>query len=206
MLTYIHPTRTSAEFLGCDLIRSRGTVARPTLIMPAYQTIESEVIPSNGQNQVANEAPNKRTKPPLIQVRQSNVHGLGAFAAQPIRKGRRIIEYVGERMPWEAASEDPDDPHTFLFGLKDGNQVINAAIGVNDSRWINHSCDPNCEAVERKGRVFIYALRDLSAGEELFYDYALEIDEPRTPETEKQFKCHCGSAACRGTLLAAEDS
>jgi len=147
----------------------------------------------------------KRMKSLPIEVRDSKVHGLGVFATGPIRGGRRIIEYLGQRMPWEAASEDPDDPHTFLFGLKDGNQVINAAIGGNESRWINHSCDPNCEAVEEKGRVFIYALRDLSPGEELFYDYALEIDEPRTPETEKQFQCSCGSASCRGTLLAPED-
>ena len=158
----------------------------------------------NGENTTTTRLNNKRRKTPPIEVRPSTVHGLGVFATQPIPKGRRVIEYVGERMAWEAASEDPDDPHTFLFGLKKGNQVINAAIGGNESRWINHSCDPNCEAVEEKGRVFIYALRNLSPGEELFYDYALEIDEPRTPETEKQFQCFCGSAGCRQTLLAAE--
>lgn len=158
----------------------------------------------NGNGQV--EKKRRRTSATApIEVRQSGIHGKGAFATQFIPKGRRIIEYLGERMPWEAASEDPDDPHTFLFGLNDCNLVINAAIGGNDARWINHSCSPNCEAVEKKGRIFIYALRDLQPGEELFYDYALEIDEPRTAETEKQFECRCGAKACRGTLLSSEE-
>jgi len=147
----------------------------------------------------------RRISSPPIEIRQSTTHGQGAFATRKIRKGQRIIEYVGKRMPWDAASEDPDDPHTFLFGLSDGNLVINAAIDGNDARWINHSCAPNCEAVEERNRVFIYALRDLQPGEELFYDYGLEIDEPRTPETEKQFQCFCGAKSCRGTLLAPEE-
>jgi SET domain-containing protein len=158
----------------------------------------------NGSGQAVTKR--RRTPPPApIEVRDSGVHGKGAFATQRIPKGKRIIEYLGERMPWDAASEDPDDPHTFLFGLNDSNIVINAAINGNDARWINHSCDPNCEAIEEKGRVFIYALRELKPGEELFYDYALQIDEPRTPESEKQFQCLCGTKKCRGTLLANED-
>jgi SET domain-containing protein len=162
---------------------------------------------TNGKNNGNGQVISKRRKstPPPIEVRGSGIHGKGAFATQRIRKGKRIIEYLGKRMPWDAASEDPDDPHTFLFGLSDDNLVINAAIEGNDARWINHSCDPNCEAIEDKGRVFIYALRDLQLGEELFYDYGLEIDEPRTAEMEKHFQCHCGTKRCRGTLLAAEE-
>ena len=160
--------------------------------------------PNNG-NGNGQAKPRRRISSPPIEIRKSTTHGQGAFAAQKIRKGQRVIEYVGKRMPWDAASEDPDDPHTFLFGLSDGNLVINAAIGGNDSRWINHSCEPNCEAVEERNRVFIYALRDLQPGEELFYDYGLEIDEPRTSETEKQFECFCGAKGCRGTLLAPEE-
>ena len=162
----------------------------------------------NGTNN-GSENSGKRKKPsPPIEVRDSSIHGRGAFATRPIRKGRRIIEYTGEHMPWDVASatEDPDDPHTFIFGLSDGNQVINAAINGNDARWINHSCDPNCEAIEEGDRVFIYALRDLEPGEELFYDYGLEIDEPRSPEMEKQFACFCGARNCRGTLLGSKEN
>ena len=79
--------------------------------------------------------------------------------------------------------------------------MINPEIGGNDARWINHSCDPNCEAVEEDDRIFIDALRDIQAGEELFYDYALEIDEPITEESKKRFACYCHSPYCRGTML-----
>jgi hypothetical protein len=161
---------------------------------------------SNGKNNGNGHATIKQRKsPPPIEVRESTIHGKGAYATRKVRKGERIIEYLGERMPWGAASEDPDDPHTFLFGLTDDDLVINAAINGNEARWINHSCDPNCEAIEERKRIFIYALRNLEPGEELSYDYGLQIDEPRTPESEKQFQCFCGTKACRGTLLEAEE-
>ena len=102
-------------------------------------------------------------------------------------KGTRIIEYTGERASWEAAPNDENDPHTFNFGLDNG-EVINPEIGGNEARWINHSCEPNCEAVEENDRIFIDAIRDIRAGEELFYDYALEIDEPITEESKKEYR------------------
>ncbi|HEY0370038.1 MAG TPA: SET domain-containing protein-lysine N-methyltransferase, partial [Chthoniobacterales bacterium] len=89
-------------------------------------------------------------KPPKkrIEVRKSRIHGRGVFAIDTIRKGTRIIEYTGEHLPWDDAMDlpprDPKNPyHTFFFSLENGD-VINAAVGGNDSRWINHSCDPNC--------------------------------------------------------------
>jgi len=136
-----------------------------------------------------------------IEVRQSGVHGRGVYATQFIPEGARIIEYTGQRVSWEAAPDDDNDPHTFNFGLENG-EVINAEIGGNDARWINHSCDPNCEAIEEDDRIFIYAMRDIEPGEELFYDYAMEIDEPITEKSKKKFACHCGSSNCRDTMLA----
>src|SRR5438094_799279 len=130
---------------------------------------------------------------PLIQVRQSAVHGRGVFAARPIRKGRRIIEYTGRRVTWKSIPAEVNGTHTFLFGINDGTDVIDPEIGGNDARWINHSCDPNCEAIEEDDRIFIDAVRDIQAGEELFYDYALEIDEPITEESKKRFACYCHS-------------
>ncbi len=135
-----------------------------------------------------------------IAVRTSNVHGRGVYALQLIPKSTRIIEYTGQRVSWEAAPNDENDPHTFNFGLDNG-EVINPQIGGNNARWINHSCDPNCEAVEEDDRIFIDAVRVIVAGEELFYDYALEIDEPITEESKKKFACHCRSSKCRGTML-----
>jgi SET domain-containing protein len=141
-----------------------------------------------------------RNRAVRIEVRESAVHGRGVYATHFIRKGTRIIEYTGQRVSWEGAPDDENDPHTFNFGLENG-EVINPEIGGNDARWINHSCDPNCEAAEEDDRIFIDAMRDIQAGEELFYDYALEIDEPITEESKKEYACHCGSSKCRGTML-----
>ncbi len=138
----------------------------------------------------------------LLDVRRSGVHGQGVYARASIRKGRRIIEYKGRIVPWLEASEQEDGPHTFLFGLTNGRDVIDPEVGGNEARWINHSCEPNCEAIEEGKRVFIYALRTLQPGDELFYDYGLEVDQPRTAALEKDYACRCGSSRCRGTLLA----
>jgi SET domain-containing protein len=129
------------------------------------------------------------------------VHERGVYAAEFIAKGRRIIEYTGRRVPEKDVADDDNNPHTFLFGL-DGGVVIDPEIGGNEARWINHCCDPNCETIDENNRIFIYAIRDIEPGEELFYDYALEIDEPITKKSKKLHACFCGSPHCRGTLLA----
>jgi SET domain-containing protein len=143
-----------------------------------------------------------------IQVRKSGVHGKGVFAMQPIAKGESVIEYKGEIISWPEAlrrhPHDPSDPnHTFYFSLDDGSHVIDAKFGGNAARWINHACQPNCEADETEdGRVFIRALRNLQPGEELFYDYGLVIDLRYTPKLKKEYECRCGSRRCRRTMLA----
>jgi hypothetical protein len=139
-------------------------------------------------------------------VRKSGVHGKGVFALQTIGAGERIIEYTGEVITWpEALRRHPHNPaepnHTFYFSL-DGGCVIDAAVGGNAARWINHACEPNCEADEQDGRVFIKALRQLKPGEELFYDYGLVIDERYTAKLKREYACRCGTRSCRGTLLS----
>ncbi|MFZ4478305.1 MAG: SET domain-containing protein [Rhodoferax sp.] len=141
-----------------------------------------------------------------IQTRRSGVHGKGVFALQDIAEGEVLIEYVGEIISWPQAQarhpHDPTDPnHTFYFHL-DENHVIDALVGGNSSRWINHACNPNCEADEQQGRIFIKALRNIRAGEELNYDYGLIIDERYTPKLKAEYPCWCGGRNCRGTLLA----
>jgi uncharacterized protein len=144
-------------------------------------------------------------KPPLITVRRSKVHGSGAFAARPIRKGRRIIEYTGERVTHAQADEryegkDENDNHTFLF-IVDRKTVIDAGVDGNDARFINHSCDPNCESVIQGGRVFIEALRNIAPGEELAYDYQIQRDADDPANVDEVFACRCGAGTCRGTML-----
>ncbi len=140
-----------------------------------------------------------------LEVRASGVHGKGVYATRTIRKGKRIIEYTGAHLPWDEAMDlpahDPKNPyHTFFFSLDNG-EVINAGVGGNESRWINHSCDPNCETIEESDRIFVYALRSIRPGQELFYDYKIMPAERRTKRLEKEFACSCRSANCRGTML-----
>ena len=144
-----------------------------------------------------------------IQTRLSGVHGKGMFAVQDLAEGETLIEYIGEIISWKEAlrrhPHDPTDPnHTFYFHV-DEKHVIDAKHGGNSSRWINHSCTPNCEADEKKGRIFIKALQNIPAGNELFYDYGLIIDAPYTKKLKAEYPCWCGAPTCRGTLLAPKD-
>ena len=144
-----------------------------------------------------------------IQTRLSGVHGKGMFAVQDLAEGETLIEYIGEIISWKEAlrrhPHDPTDPnHTFYFHV-DEKHVIDAKHGGNSSRWINHSCAPNCEADEQKGRIFIKALQNIPAGKELFYDYGLIIDAPYTKKLKAEYPCWCGAPTCRGTLLAPKD-
>lgn len=141
-----------------------------------------------------------------LQVRASGVHGKGVFALVPIRKDELVVEYVGEVITWpEALRRHPHDPsqpdHTFYFHLSD-ELVIDGNVNGNASKWINHSCDPNIEADDESGQVYLLALRDIAPGEELFFDYGLVIEERYTPALKKRFECRCGAKTCRGTMLA----
>jgi hypothetical protein len=122
------------------------------------------------------------------------------------RQGGLCAAGAGQGITWKEAlrrhPSNPDDPnHTFFFHLDD-KHVIDAGVGGNAARWINHACKPNCEADEVDGRVFIKALRDIEPGEELFYDYGLTIDAKYTKKLKREYACRCGARKCRGTMLA----
>lgn len=144
-------------------------------------------------------------KPPF-DVHQSPVHGNGVFANRRIGAGERIVEYKGRIISWDeateraAASGQPVN-YTLFFTLADGN-VIDGGDHGNDARFINHACEPNCEAYEEDGRVFIHALRDIEPGEELNYNYALVYDGRHTAAIKRAFACRCGSPSCTGVMLA----
>ena len=141
-----------------------------------------------------------------FEIRESPMQGLGAFATRVIRANVRLIEYAGERLtPADADTRYPDTDgerhHTFLFAIDD-DVVIDAAVDGNDARFINHSCEPNCDAVIEDGRIWIETIRDIELGEELAYDYAYVLEERHSPAAKRRFPCHCGAARCRGTILA----
>jgi SET domain-containing protein len=145
------------------------------------------------------------TRGPLYRVRRSRVHGLGVFAARRIRKGTRIVEYLGERISHREAdrrhaNKSPDDNHTFLY-IVDRAVVIDAGTNGNDARFINHGCDPNCESVTEDRRIYIEAIRTIQPGEELKYDYSIGRDREDPPNIDEIYACRCGADDCRGTML-----
>jgi uncharacterized protein len=138
---------------------------------------------------------------PFYAVRKSKIQGRGVFAARPIPKGMRIIEYAGERISHKTASERYDDlsmkrHHTFLFTISSRTCIDGDRLG-NDARYINHSCAPNCEALQVGRGIFIFAKKPIAEGEELSYDYAYEVEDP----DPSLYPCKCGTAKCRGTML-----
>lgn len=142
---------------------------------------------------------------PLIEARDSEIHGKGVYAVAPIKKGTRIIEYIGERISHQEADrryelKGADDGHTFLF-IASNRTVIDATTWGNDARFVNHSCRPNCETVIEKSRVFVEAIRHIKPGEELGYDYQLTWYSTDEPEDLALYACRCGASRCRGTML-----
>jgi hypothetical protein len=141
----------------------------------------------------------------FFDVRQSGIQGKGAFANRKIRKGQRIIEYTGERISNDEADDRYDETnmrrhHTFLFTVTP-RIVVDGAINGNESIYINHSCDPNCEAVIEDRRIFIEAVRTIEAGEELAYDYQYERTGEDDDEMARFYKCLCGAPNCRGSIM-----
>src|SRR5687768_8947527 len=144
---------------------------------------------------------------PYYVVRNSRIHGKGVFAKRPIRKGTQIVEYTGKIVSREEADEIGSTTvnghtHTMLFTI-DEDRVIDGNVG-GDAKYINHSCDPNCEAVQYDDdTIFIEALKSIPKGQEITYDYHLEVPGKITDKVKKEYECFCGSANCRGTQIAA---
>ncbi len=145
------------------------------------------------------------SKNPPVVVRRSRIQGRGVFATRDIAEGEAIIEYTGALITHVEADAQCDDEgmrrhHTFLFAVDD-RYVIDGGRGGNEARFINHSCDPNCESVIVRRRVFIHALRPIAAGEELLYDYWYVTDDAYTlDDLRRIYPCRCRAANCRGTL------
>ena len=131
-------------------------------------------------------------------IRRSKIHADGVYTTAAIKKGAVVAEYTGPRLTNAEADAIYDySPRTYLFGLSDGQHVID---GDGIAAFINHHCDPNCEADEIKGKVIIRAIRNIAVGEELAYDYSLYDGE-----LDDLARCFCGSRNCRGSLYSAKE-
>jgi uncharacterized protein len=132
-----------------------------------------------------------------LMIRSSAIHAAGCYTMAPIRRGTRVVEYTGPRIGKEEADAMYEDsPTTYLFGVGDGKTVID---GHGTAMFINHSCDPNCQTEEVDGRVWITAIRNIRAGEELTYDYFLYDGG------DDEARCNCGSANCRRSMYSPQE-
>jgi SET domain-containing protein len=185
--------------------RSKSKKTAPTR---TKTTRKPGVSRSTAKRGVLARYPWKEEPNPYLELRTSDIQGTGAFAIRNIKKGTRIIEYLGQRISWRTADKRYDDDkmgrhHTFLFTVDD-KIVIDGAVHGNAARFLNHSCDGNCEAVTDRKRIFIEARKNIKAGEELLYDYQYERTDEHTAEDEKLYACRCGSPKCRGSILSAK--
>ena len=134
---------------------------------------------------------------PRLLIRSSSIHAAGCYTLDPIPNGHRVLEYGGARITKELADERyADRPVTYLFGFGDKGDVID---GFGTAMFLNHSCDPNCRTEESNGRVYIRAIRNIAANEELVYEYNLYDSDDDTAD------CYCNAPQCRGTMFSDDE-
>mgnify|MGYP001579190137 CR=1 FL=1 len=150
--------------------------------------------------------------PRNLVLRRSKIHGNGVFAARDLPAGTRLVEYRGTLRSHDEIDQcyggEADSGHTFLFTLNE-QYVLDGNVGGNIARWINTSCDPNCETVvvedpggnKQRDRIYVETIKPVRAGDELTYDYCITLDEPHTPRLRKIWQCRCGTERCTGTML-----
>jgi SET domain-containing protein len=143
----------------------------------------------------------------FIAVRPSAIHGTGVFAKRPIPRGTRIIEYKGRRLAKTQLLQEAQRGErmlTYVLNL-DAERAVDGAEGGNDARFVNHSCEPNCEIYVFDEIPYVYAMQDIPAGAELTFDYNLQSASTQRISialSRQLFPCRCGAAACRGTMVA----
>jgi SET domain-containing protein len=149
--------------------------------------------------------PRPLRQPRYLRVRRSRLAGLGVFTTRAVPTGTLLLEYLGERISHEEAGDryyaaKEPDAFVLLFTVN-RRVVIDGGAGGRAARYVNHSCDPNCEADEIDGRIFITSIRDIPAGAELTYDYNMEAPSPLPRDGRRRYACRCQSPGCRGTIV-----
>jgi len=131
----------------------------------------------------------------LVCFHESVIHGTGGFAKMDIAAGIRVIEYVGEKITKVESLRRCESANEYIFSLDDTHD-LDGNVAWNPARFLNHSCDPNCEAEPDGGRVWIVARRDIRAGEEITFNYGYDLGDYR------EHPCRCGAADCAGYIVA----
>jgi hypothetical protein len=133
----------------------------------------------------------------LVYFRRSAIHGIGGFARADIATGTRVIEYIGERITKDESLRRCELSNEYIFSLDDAHD-LDGNVSWNPARFLNHSCDPNCEAEPGDGCIWIVAKHDIRAGEEITFNYGYDLEDYR------EHPCHCGAADCVGYIVAEE--
>ena len=147
----------------------------------------------------------------MWKVKKSKVHGSGVFATKDIKRNTRIIEYIGEKVlrsegDKRSAKRIKDHLHSeetgsvYIFELN-SKYDIDGSPEYNKARYINHSCNPNCEVDIVDGKIWISSIKRISKGQELSYDYGYEFDV----DDYKDHICKCGAINCIGYIISSDD-
>lgn len=145
-----------------------------------------------------------------IRVSRSGIHNKGVFAAKDIPKGTKVIEYVGEKITKAVSDkradrdidlnkENPDENGAVYIFELNKRYDIDGNVPYNTAKYINHSCNPNCETDIIRGKIWIIAIKDIKNGEEITYDYGYDLDN------WEDHPCKCGSDNCIGYIVREED-
>jgi uncharacterized protein len=140
-------------------------------------------------------APSKRTNNRWSYAAPSGIHGRGLFARVPIPRGTDVAEYDGPRVSADEGERLAEAGNVYVFRLN-RRESIDGSAAWNLARHANHSCAPNAESVNVKGRIWLRALRDVARGEEITYDYGYSFREAPAA-------CRCGAPDCAGVIVAA---
>jgi SET domain-containing protein len=130
--------------------------------------------------------------------KKSGINNLGLFAKSDINKGEKVIEYKGRKFTHKQVEEDDrfdNSKAIYLFTLNE-RYVLDGDTKTNTAKYINHSCNPNCEVDIINGKIWIIAIKDIKKGDELSYDYGFGYDADF-----RQFPCKCGSKNCCGYIV-----
>ena len=133
----------------------------------------------------------------VASFRRSVIHGTGGYACRDIASGARVIEYVGDKITKAESLRRCERDNQYIFDLDDEFD-LDGNVHWNPARFINHSCAPNCEAEVDGHRVWIIALRNIPAGEELSFNYGYDLQD------YEEHPCRCGAPECVGFMVAQE--
>mgnify|MGYP001184257321 CR=1 FL=1 len=147
----------------------------------------------------------------MWKVKKSKVHGTGIFATKNIAKGSRIIQYIGDRVSKLEGDRrsalrikkylnSKQTGSVYIFELND-KYDIDGFVTANKAKFINHSCDPNCEVDIVKNEIWISSIKRINKNEELSYDYGYSFDK----EDFRDHICKCGSNNCIGFIISSDE-